>query len=160
MITSYLGVNNCHIMRRDKKPVGTHELFSIGRLAWSLLDGSAPFVEDAEVQLWEFKLASWKKFFDPTAKTLACFFQHLSFYFAFHLISVTLLAWIGLHLVRNVSRNFINSSWNLSRRLSTEIFMKESWTNLELAQSVQEGHFVEERMSEKNRFSSISEIKD
>lgn len=31
-----------------------------------------------------------------------------------------------------------------------EIFMKkESWTNLELAQPVKEGHLVEERMSEK-----------
>ena len=30
-----------------------------------------------------------------------------------------------------------------------EIFMKSSWKNLELAQPVEEGYFVEEGMSEK-----------
>jgi len=33
-------------------------------------------------------------------------------------------------------------------RLSMEVFMeKESWTNLESTQPVEEGHLVEERMS-------------
>ena len=42
-------------------------------------------------------------------------------------------------------------------RLSMEVFMeKESWTNLELTQPVEEGHLVEERMSEKRGFDQFS----
>lgn len=102
------------------------------------LDGSAQFVEGAEVPTLFMEEVS-----DPTA-----FYFNTSSLLTLSFISVTLLAWMGLNLVRNVSGNFINSSWNSSQRLSMEIFMKkESWTNLELAQPVKEGHLVEERMS-------------
>ena len=36
-----------------------------------------------------------------------------------------------------------------------EIFMKSSWKNLELAQPVEEGYFVEEGMSEKGKFINL-----
>ena len=91
-------------MTRDKKPVGRHASYFLlddfSNLGWILHWTGWP-------NWWKVQRVATTRFMEEVFWTI-CSLASPPPHF-------TLLAWMGLNLVRNVSRNFINSSWNLSR---------------------------------------------